>query len=223
MMKKYLIRLLLLICTSAEGLYAQDKGFYYQSRIGIGQSTFRPGDVSDQSGKVSFNLGIGGVYQFNRIFGLTAEGLFVSKGTRVRGEEAALFPNPSRKYEDAYRLFYIEIPLMAKINIPLSSQMSVKVFGGPSMNFNLLGTYSRDYDQSDNDDIHDRKVNGLNVIEQSLVYGAGIDILSGSSALYSIDVRMSNAISSFGDIYDEQNNVISGYNNYVSIGLAYSF
>lgn len=202
---------------------AQPKGFYYYSRAGLGVSNFRNSSLNNQTGKLALNIGIAGNYQFNDYFGLIAEGNFSSKGSKITGEEPATFTSPAKGYEDIYRLFYIEIPIMAKVSLPVTESFFLKGFGGFSTNFNLLGTYSRNYNDPNEQDMLDQQINGITLLENSIVLGLGIEIKDKNEHLYSLDFRNNNGINSFGNIRNSQNNPISGYNSYYTIGIGYSF
>lgn len=220
MKKTIILSLLMLLYVSTQ---AQPKGFYYYSRIGLGVSSFDNSSINNQTGKLALNVGIAGNYQFSDYLGIIAEANFSSKGSKIRGEEPATFTTPAKAYEDIYRMFYAEIPVMLKASIPLSDAFYLKGFGGISTNFNLLGTYSRDYDNANDQDLLDQKINGITLLENSLVYGIGFEVKDKSDHLYSIDFRQNTAINSFGDIKNSQNSVISGYNKYYTIGFGYSF
>lgn len=220
-MKKLILLGLFLL--SVVTIQAQPRGFYYYSRVGLGVSEFKNSSINNQTGKLALNVGLAGNYQFNRYVGLVAEANFSSKGSKITGTEAATFTSPEKPYEDVYRLFYAELPLMLKLSYPLTDAFYIKGFGGISHNFNLLGTYSRNYDNANDQDLLDQSINGISLLEQSLVWGLGFEVKDNTDHLYSIDFRTNNALSSFGDIKNSQNSVISGYNNYYTIGFGYSF
>lgn len=203
--------------------YAQPAGFKYYTRGGIGASAFRSSNIANQTDKLSFNIGMAGQYQFNNYVGLIVEGNFVSKGSKIIGEEPATFTSAAKSYEDVYRMFYAEIPVMINLSLPVNDVFYLRAFSGLSNNFNLLGTYSRDYDDANNQDLLDQKINGIRLIENSFVYGFGISIVDKDDHLYNLDFRINDAINSFGDIKNSQNTVISGYNKYYTIGIGYSF
>ncbi len=220
-MKKSIIICLLLI--SVEIIQAQPKGFYYYSRIGLGVSNFNNSAINNQTGKLAINAGIAGNYQFNNYFGIVAEADFVSKGSKIRGVETNTFPSANQAYEDIYKLFYAEIPVLIKISYPITEAFYVKGYGGISTNFNLLGTTSRNYDDVNEADQLDRQINGINLLENAIVYGFGFEIKDKDDHLYSFDFRTSDAINSLGNIKNSENNTISGFNHYYTIGFGYSF
>ncbi len=221
-MKKSILLFISILCI-IELTYSQPKGFKYYTRGGIGASTFRSSNIANQSDKLSFNIGMAASYQFTNNIGLLVEGNFVSKGSKINGEEPATFTSAAKSYEDVYRMFYAEIPVMLNLSLPVNDVFYLRAFSGISNNFNLLGTYSRDYNDANNQDLLDQKINGIRLLENSIVYGLGVSIADKDDHLYSLDFRVNDAINSFGDIKNSQNTVISGYNKYYTIGIGYSF
>lgn len=202
---------------------AQVKGFYYQVRGGIGQSVFRPSSLENQTGLVSFSAGLGANYQFNPYVGIMLEGIWVRKGSRIRGSALSVQPLGKEEYEDRYRLYYVEFPLLLKFSAPLTDDFYLKVFGGPSLNLCLGGRYSRSYVNAGQSGIPEHSLQGLNGVEYAYVYGAGFDIKDSGYPIISIDVRTSHALNVSNTLRDEQNRSVAVYNRYFAIGIAYTF
>ncbi len=220
---KNIIKTLLLVLLAINSSTAQQKGFYYYTRAAIGSSSINSSSISSQSGKLAFNIGVAGQYQFNNYIGLIAEANFVSKGTKFNGVVPATFTSPAKNYEDIYRLFYAEIPVLVNLSYPITDAFSIRGFTGISNNFNLLGTFSRNYTNSQDQDILDEQINGLKLIEHSAVFGFGVGVKDKLDHLYSLDFRWNSGLTEFGEIKNSQNNVIKGKNNYYTIGFGYSF
>lgn len=212
-----------MLIVSVQTVIAQPKGFYYYSRAGLGVSTFKNSSLSNQTGKLAFNVGIAGNYQLNNYLGIIIEGNVSSKGSKIQGTEPATFTSPAKSYEDIYRMFYVEVPVLVKLSYPITDEFYVKTYGGFSTNFNLLGTYSRNYDDANNQDLLDQQINGITLLENAVVYGVGFEVKDKTDHLYSFDFRRVEALSSFGNIKNSQNQSISGYNQYYTIGFGYTF
>lgn len=192
-MKRIVLALVVLCCCM--GLRAQ-RSFYYGGVFGIGQASFNSDALAGQTDRLMVGGGVAGTYHFNNFFGLVANGLVVSKGTRATGTVPASGPFSSPEdYEETYRMLYAEIPVMAKLRFG-GRGFYAKVFGGPSFNFNIDGTYDIDYKSSTNKDVSGQKINNLKVMETALVYGAGVEVQTGGAGLYSLEVRMSQGLSS---------------------------
>lgn len=202
---------------------AQSKGFYYYTRAAIGSSNFNSSNIGTQTGKLALNIGIAGQYQFNDYLGIIAEANFSSKGTKFNSTEPATFTNPAKTYEDVYRLFYAEIPVLINFSYPLSDAFYARGFTGLSNNFNLMGTFSRNYSDAQYQDIMDEQLNGIKLLEQATVIGFGLGVKDKNEHLYTLDFRWNNALNEFGELKNSQNSVIKGKNSYYTIGFGYSF
>lgn len=220
---KILSSIIIIFILIISSLYAQPPGFKYYTRGGVGTSNFIKHKNSDQVGKIAFNIGMAAQYQFNKNVGFIVEVNFVSKGSRIMGIEPGTITSMPKNYEDVYKLFYAEIPFMLNLSYPVNDMLYIRGFSGLSYNLNLLGTYSRDYESSNNQDIFEQKIQGLNLTEYSAVYGFGLSVVDKSDHYYNLDFRVNTALNSFGEIRNSENMIISGYNNYYTIGIAYSF
>jgi hypothetical protein len=200
---------------------AQSAGFRYGVRFGIGQANISGAGIGNQTGKLALNAGLTSSFQFNKHLGLNADFLFVSKGSRASGTTSTggLFPS-NYKYEESYKLYYFEIPVMAKLSIGFSN-LHLKAFAGPSINFNLKGTQTRTYEDqnfNNNSGFSDRKIPGLQLMEFAGVAGAGFDVEMGNKQILFLDARYNWALNSFGVI-----NGNNAYNNYFSVGVGYLY
>lgn len=211
------IVLTLAVLCSCIGLQAQ-KGFYYGGVFGIGQASFNSSALANQSNLLMVGGGVAGTYQFTNYFGLTVNGLVVSKGTSATGTVQGNIFNPDEDYEETYKLLYAEVPVMAKLRYGAKGFYG-KIFGGPSFNFNLSGTYDVDYKSSTNKDVSGQKINGLKVMETALVYGAGIEVETSAAGLYSLEFRMSQGLTGIAKTVMAGNDI---KNEYFSICLGWS-
>jgi hypothetical protein len=215
-MKKFFLVLIVMVC--AIGLKAQ-RGFYYGGMFGIGQAAFNSAALANQTNLLMIGGGVTGTYHFNNYFGLMANALVVAKGTRATGTIPGngVFSSPE-DYEETYHLTYAEIPVMAKLRYG-GKGFYGKIFGGPSFNFNLAGTYDIDYKNSTNKDVSGQKINNLKVMETALVYGAGIEVETEDAGLYSLEFRMSQGLSGVAKTSMASNDI---KNQYFAICLGWS-
>ncbi len=225
-MKKVIIISLLALGINAK---AQEKGFHYGTRVGIGQSTFKDVNsdkIKEQPGKLTLNGGIATMYQFNDKLGLTLDGLISSKGTKLRGEEtvqSSPFSGNTYTFEDNYKLFYVELPLCAKLSFG-SDNFRVKFYGGVSQNYKLAAFITRRYDNENygqNNNLEMAEYKNVRVGETAAVYGIGVEVKSSTGEIFSIDGRQSSALQSFGKIYADQSK--NAFNRYFAISLAYYY
>lgn len=221
---RLIISLAIVSFLQVEMTQAQESGFHYGGRFGIGESSMTINGKSGMSSKLSFSGGVATCYQFNSIVGITADFLFTSKGAKAKGSvtQNDLFGNPrSYAYSEQFNLFYAELPVAAKLSIPLRDDFFIKGFAGPSMNFKLLGMETREYDDESfnaNNGYYGRELKNLETIEYSIVYGAGIDVVSKDNRIFFLDFRLSNALGHAGTI-----NYQSVRNNYFMISAGYLF
>lgn len=195
---------LLLILAFAYKSAAQNNELKLGSRFTIGQSELTGDDFSGkQSGLL---IGIGGTadYHFNKWFGIMGDAMLMRKGFQIKGSEAGgLFGNPDQyKYTDRYAFYQAEFPVMAKIRLG-NDKFGFRVFAGPSLGFNLLTLQSREYDDlnyNDNNGFMGRSVKDINILDKSLHYGLGIEILNAGNQLFFADIRSCNNLSSIGYI-----------------------
>jgi hypothetical protein len=205
----------------AGSVSAQNTGFKYGARFGIGQASISDAGIENQTGKLSLNAGLTSAYHFTNYFGLTTDILFVSKGSRATGSEteSGFFGSTSYTFEERYKLYYVEIPVMAKASVG-NETFRFKIFAGPSVNFNVSGSHTRIFNDPDYDQDHgftDRSITGIKLLEFAGVVGAGFEVMAGNDIFF-IDIRNSAAFNSFGLINNK-----NAYNNYFAVGVGYMY
>ncbi len=202
-MKNYFIMFVALLC-GALTTTAQDKGFSIGPRLGIGVSNFTGTSNITVEQKIGANIGLAANYQFFKFFGVGAEGLISFKGAKTTTVIPGNFINQTEKVEDRYRLYYIDVPVYAKVSLPLGP-FHIKAFAGPSFNFNLDARQDREFERNTDNNFSNRKINGVNALDLGSVIGFGFDVES-SGQLYQIDFRLSNSFGSAGKIIENPNN-----------------
>jgi hypothetical protein len=173
-------------------------------------------------GKLATPGGIGAGYQFNKYLGLYGEGLVVSKGAKATITEQSsggiLGGGSTSSYEEIYRVLYAVVALALKVSYGFDN-FYLKAFSGPSLNFNLAGTYSTENKGGITGDIENEKINGIKLLETGFVYGAGFDILTKNDDLFSWDFPFNRALTSFAPLAAGKN----PKTQYSSIGVGYAF
>lgn len=204
--------------------YAQEKGFRYGGRIGLGEGIIHLNGETTESSKLALSIGGTSVYQFNRFLGLSADFILTSKGGKSMGITQGFdFFGASReyKYQENFNIFSGEIPLMFKFNIPLGEDISIRSYIGPSMQFQFLGLQSRTYEDpnfnSENGYI-DQKISSLETVEYGMIYGAGLEVKALDSRVFFLDFRMNKSISTLGMINDEK-----AKSSYYMVSVGYLF
>jgi hypothetical protein len=200
--------------------FSQSNGLRIGASLGVGEATIKKTDISNQTGKLAFQGGLALNYQFIKNFGLYGNILYATKGSRSSGTErvSGFFGTTDYKFEEKYVLDYIEVPVMPKLSFG-GEKFYIKIFAGPSLNFNLSGKQNKQYeDASYNQDngYGFRKITGLQLVEYALVYGAGFDVEISDGSVLFLEIRQSKALNSFGTINNK-----NAYNQYFTLNAGY--
>ncbi|MFZ5554387.1 MAG: outer membrane beta-barrel protein [Bacteroidota bacterium] len=203
---------------------AQEKGFRYGGRFGLGESNMEIEGNSTESGKLAINLGISANYQFTRFFGINADFLLSKKGAGTSGyvTETDFFGNQRNyAYDEQYDLFYGEIPFTVKLSLPLGKDFYLKAYGGSGINFKLAAWQTRTYHDgtyNEENGFFDDRMKGLNTMETPWVYGAGIDVSGKDNRLFFLDFRVNKSMNPIGKINDRDARI-----SYFVISAGYLF
>ncbi|MBX9853683.1 MAG: PorT family protein [Cytophagaceae bacterium] len=205
----------LLLCNS---LCGQSPGLALGGHFGIGQAKISKANINNQTGRLALQGGLSLNYQFVKNFGLYGNILFSGKGSRASGNDvqSTFFGNKEFPFEQKYNLYYIEIPVMAKLSLGINN-FYFKAFAGPSINFNVKGTESKIYEDKDyheQNGYSDREIQGLNLMEYSFCYGGGIDVEIAQQSIFFLEVRNNIGMNTFGKI-----NNLDAFNQYFGLGL----
>jgi len=189
------------------GAYAQDGGFYYGTRLALGESSLESKGIENSQGKLFWQLGAASAFQVTNNIGITADFLLTGKGAKGSGsvEEGGITGPKNYSYDDDISLINGEVPIALKLSYPLGG-LYLKAYAGPSINFSFAGVYSRTFDDqgyNDGNGFNNRKIKTLETMSTSLVYGAGVDVKAGNNRLFFLDVRLSQSMADIGTINGE--------------------
>lgn len=189
-------------------------------KLGANLTYLSGDDAENMDSKTTLCFGGFLTYSVNELFAIQSELLYVEKG-------AELYHNSYYDITMDYDLAYIEIPVLARFNMPAqNSDIKPNVFFGPVFSINteaeaeikvegpvdLLGeTY--DYSESGTVDISDEVAS----IDIGLIFGVGIEIPAGNGAVI-FDVRYNLGLQ---DVYDEGD--IDLKNRVISFMVGYRF
>lgn len=203
---------LLLVSTTvfAQGIVA--KGV----KAGMNITNLKGDDVEDMDAKIGFTFGGFVTYQINESFSLQPELLFTMKGAKSEYSDYEEEEDYEyyEKYEDTYSLNYLEIPVLAKMAIPMSGNVQPCVFIGPSLGINLSAKYDEDYSYKEYEDgeliysesgSEDGDIDDNESIDFGLNFGAGVKYNNITfDARYNLglsdvikDVKAQNSVFSF--------------------------
>lgn len=196
----------LLVFSVNNYIHAQEKHLLIGSRIGIGESMIEFEDLYDEKSRIALTAGISTNYHFNRFIGLGADFMLTTKGgkyTNYTSRQDIFGNNVQYNYRDQYDIYTFDIPLSAKLRIPLSETFAIKAFAGPNFQFTLLGNETRTYDDRDfqtNNGYTDRKLKDLNTMEYGLQYGLGLEVGNVNQQTFFIDFRVNESLTELGKI-----------------------
>lgn len=206
----------------AKNANAQETGFHYGARFGLGESKLISEGIDQSNGKLLLSGGFTSTYQLTDFLGIGADLLVTSKGDKTQGTYTSSgITSNSYAYTENFSMIYTEVPVTGKLSIPITKNLYLKGFAGPSMNFNLLSSSTRQYDNQNYNEENgyvNKPLNGTEVIEYSIIYGAGFDVIDNNQKMYFLDLRISKPISALGEINGE-----SASNKYMNVSAGYMF
>lgn len=201
---------------------AQEQGFYYGTRFGLGESELSGGNLENPNGKLMWQVGATSVYQFSNNIGISADFLLSGKGSKNSGvtKETIITGSTDYPYTEKISLLTGDVPILGKLSFGVQN-LFIKAFAGPSINFAFGGLYSREYENSnynENNGFTNQDMNNLETMSTSLVYGIGVDVKSTDGRLFFLDLRLSNAMGSIGSLNGES---LEG--KYLALNVGYLF
>jgi len=125
-------------------------------------------DVSDTSisvngdSRTGFVAGLSFNMPIQEVFSVEVDALFAQKGTKFSATESG-FTDTAK-----INLNYVDIPVLAKVNVTGSAPVGVHLLAGPSFNFKV----SEKFDPEDAADADD----SIETMETALVFGGGVHV-----------------------------------------------
>lgn len=173
-MKRTFAALLMTVSVLASGpVAARSEVTGFGIKAGIATANVFGRDVYDQRFRTGFSYGIFMTYGFGRRFAVQPELLYVMKGSRyVNGQG-------SDAYRETMSLEYVELPILAKYELPLFRSFRTHVFAGPAPAMNIRARVDARFAGESQQESLDN-VMGVDV---GLVAGAGIEIPLGSGRI----------------------------------------
>ncbi len=191
---------LVIILGLSMSLHAGEIGFGVKGGLNI--SDLYGEDVSSVAYRLGFCGGGFVALDFGQVFAFQPEVLYSMKGgevANVGGVDVTMV------------LHYIEVPLIAKLVLPLEGGVLPNVFVGPTFGIALSGLTRAEGFWG----VQETSIDDLNPVDVGMAFGVGFDVDIGSGALV-LDVRYTLGLGSAIVDQDTRNRVIS-------IMLGYSF
>jgi hypothetical protein len=170
----------------------------------------------EKKSRIGFCVGGFITYQVTEWLALQPEILLSVKGAKLEESGSALLDSVPANYEqswendETWKLSYIEMPVLAKLQIPLSANLKPNVFIGPALDI-MIGSkldwrwsgsagfetaiYDSAWDESSKEEIE-----GLDILEYSLVFGGGFEYELNSGKIL-FDIRYTVGITK-NDTYE---------------------
>lgn len=145
---KYLL-LAILIALTASFSEAQNLTLGVKGGGSLVKMNFE-GPVPEYRTNHGFSFGASVAYEFNELISLESDLLYVQKGTKYAQEYASLPGYQPTVYKYTYTLKYISIPFLAKLYLPVESDLQPHLTLGPSFNFLLGGKMEYTVDRDPN-------------------------------------------------------------------------
>ena len=165
---------------------------------------------------------IGGfhVLHINRFLAIQTEFLYSQKGTMMTSE--VIEQGIPVTVEERYKLNYLEIPLLIKLNMPVGDIMTPNIYAGPAMGIKLSSKYQISatayaYGQSASVTLEE-DLEEISPFDVGLALGGGLDFHFGSTC-FIIDARYTKGLTQIDTSeanLDSKNSVFS-----ISAGLAF--
>ncbi len=196
-MRKTFSALLMLAWVSVIGpVAARAEVTGFGVKAGVAMSNIFGRDVYDQKFRAGFSYGVFMTYGFGRAFAVQPELLFVMKGSKyINGTGADA-------YRETMSLEYVELPILAKLYLPLSRAFKVHVFAGPAPALNIRARVNAKFAGESQEETLDN-IKGVDI---SLVGGAGIEIPVGRGRI-TFDARYTAGLTTLSkEPYDDIRN-----------------
>jgi hypothetical protein len=150
--------------------------------------------------KTGFCFGGFVTFSIFEMFAIQPEVLYTMKGAKMKrsllGETLYVWLN----------LSYLEIPVLAKLNIPTQGNIKPSIFAGPALGIKLSGNVKAKYaGETEKEDIEEMKSSDL-----GLVIGGGVDYMMENWIL-TLDLRYTLGLGTISNYEDEdvKNGVLS--------------
>ncbi len=187
---------------------------------GLNIATLTGYELGGEKYKIGFVFGGFLTYELNQKFSLQPELLFTMKGAKFEDVDKETEDDGSQyydKYEISWNLNYLEIPVLAKLNIPMKENIKSNIFYGPALGIKIGATYDIDHEYWEKDEngniveeINESDKSEIKIIKNmdfGIVFGAGVEF-----GKIMVDARYNLGLSTITDengVSKMKNSVIS--------------
>lgn len=165
----------------------------------------------DENRRIGFSAGVFLTHSINDIFAIQPEILFTMKGSKYETE--ATYRGIAVKTTATEKLNYLEIPVLAKVTIPMEGKFSPNLFAGPYFALKLSAKAKAEATVSGITTEVEADDDAVRSTDYGLVFGGGVDY-SLAKGKITFDVRYSLGMQSIYDNFSVKNSGISAMIGY---------
>ncbi len=219
-MKRLIVAVVALVAVfalSSASVYAVE-GLSAGAKAGLNIATLYGSDVEDAKMKIGAAFGGFVNYSINDNIAVQPELLFSMKGAKSEFEEEILGVKFSMK--ETMKLSYLEIPILAKVSIPMEGKVKPVLLIGPSLGILLSAKDKIEMEAagvSASAEVDIKEI--IKPIDFGLVFGGGVDVAELGPGNLTVDARYTLGLTSI----DDSGLDLSMKNGVISVMAGYSF
>lgn len=146
--------------------------------------------AGDSDYKSGMAAGVGLSYPMVPGLTLAPELLYVQQGGKYSGITTDIHGHVTGSSDFNYGLNYLQVPVLARVNLPVVGALLPTVVAGPALSFKLSSTFTADGEESDWD--------GVASTDFGWIVGLAFKVGVGPSG-FTMDVRYNNGTSNLND------------------------
>ena len=182
---------------------------------GLNIAYLRGDDVDDEAIDSRMGLAVGGfvIYSVNEMFAVQPEVLvYTQKGAKVEKSEGA------GSIKSTIILDYVEIPILARVIIPVEGNVKPSLLLGPALGIQLRAKNKWEYKLAEGSDSGEDDLEDIRSTDFGFVFGGGVALDIGASAL-TLDARYTLGLTII-DATEHEDDIKNGV---ISLMVGYSF
>jgi len=187
---------------------AEERGIIGKGvKVGVNLTGLGGGDVRDTDWKTGFSVGGFLTYRINNLITIQPEVLLTKKKANSKKDVEG------GDWTYKLDLWYLEIPVLVKVAIPIKSSLNPSVFGGPCLALKISGKAKSEFTEG----VVDKVVGGLESYDFGFTLGADVEFTLGffKRGKFSADVRYNLGLMKINtekDIKTKAFTLMLGYN-----------
>ena len=203
MKKLSLIVMAIVFVAFASNAFAmEDKPYYFGLKAGLNMSKGWGDDAEDEAYAMGAAVGAVMGYHLHEMFTIMPEVMFMWKGSKSTIAEEGFYDG-----EITWKLYYIDINVLAKLNIPTEGMIKPHIIAGPYVGIKASTGWSGDPEPEELvgeglDEMLDEYLKG---VDYGAVLGAGVDIMMDNGHMVTVEGRYGIGLANlFDPVGDEE-------------------